>query len=193
MAGKLAVGHRADPQSGRELELRRDGDADERRDRHVGAALAEERALELGVGTVERVVVPVEAATRLGGGDEQAEQDGAEERLVFRRSRPGVGARKDPGSRLALQLLDRDQRIGAAAQPRRPLLDERTHERAVLVQRRATRVLVLDERDRQLGSVIQLTQQEREGAEHEAAKGELELGSANGHASGYGAAAPESC
>ena len=189
VAGELAVGHRAHPQSRRELELRRDGDADERRHGGVGAALAEERALELGVGAIERVVVPVESSARLGGGDEQAEQDGAEERLVLGRSRPGVGAREDRRSRLALQLLDRDQRIGPAAQARRPLLDERAHERAVLVQRRAARVLVLDEGHRQLGPVIELAEQEREGAEREAAKGKLELRSANGHASGYGAAA----
>ncbi len=129
VTGKLAVGHRADPQSGRELELRRDGDADERRDRHVGAALTEERALELGVGAVERVVVPVESAARLGGGDEQAEQHGAEQGLVLRRSRPGVGAREDrrqparaaaPRSRSA----HRCGRAGAAPAPRR------THARA---------------------------------------------------------------
>ncbi len=78
----------------------------------------------------------------------------------------------------------------AAAQARRPLLDERPHERAVLVERRATRVLVLDEGHRQLGSVIELTQQECERAEREAAERKLELRSANGHASGYGAAGP---
>ena len=96
-----------------------------------------------------------------------------------------MGAREDRRGRLALQLLERDQRVVAAAQPRRALLDERAHERAVLVQRRPARVLVLDERDRQLGAVVQLAQQERERAEHEAAEGELELRSANGHASGY--------
>ena len=99
-------------------------------------------------------------------------------------------AREDRRSRLALQLLDRDQRIGSAAQARRPLLDERPHERAVLVQRRPARVLVLDERHRQLGPVVELTEQEREGAEGEAAESKLELRSANGHASGYGAPCP---
>ena len=78
----------------------------------------------------------------------------------------------------------------AAAQPRRPLLDERPHERAVLVERRPARVLVLDERHRQLGPVVELTEQEREGAEREAAESKLELRSANGHASGYGAPRP---
>ena len=147
----------------------------------VGATLAEERALELRVGAIERVVVPVEPSARLGGRDEQAEEHGAEQRLVLGRARPGVGAREDRRGRLALQLLDRDQRVGAVSQAGRPLLDERAHERAVLVERRAARMLVLDEGDGQLGSVIELAEQERERAEREAAKSKLELGSANGH------------
>jgi hypothetical protein len=48
-------------------------------------------------------------------------------------------------------------------------------------------VLVLDEGDRHLGPVVELAEQEREGPEGEAAKSKLELRSANGHASGYGA------
>ena len=158
-----------------------------------GAALAEERALELRVRAIERVVVPVEPAARLGGGDEQAEEHRAEQRLVLRGAGPGVGAREDRSSRLALQLLDRDQRVGPSSQAGRPFLDERTHEWAVLVQRRATRMLMLDEGDGQLGSVIELAEQKRERAEREAAKSKLELGSANGHLLRIRGVSPESC
>ena len=101
-----------------------------------------------------------------------------------------MGARKDRRGRLALQLLERDQRIGPAAQARCTLLDECAHERAILVECRAARMLVLDEGDRQLCSVVELTEQERERPEGEAAESELELRSANGHASGYGVAGP---
>ena len=81
-----------------------------------------------------------------------------------------MGAREDRGGRLALQLLERDQRVVPAAEPWRALLDERPHERAVLVERRPAGVLVLDERDRQLGAVVELAQEVGEGAEHEAAE-----------------------
>ena len=135
-----------------------DRDADERRHGGVRATLAVERSLQLGIRAVERVVVPVEATARLGGRDEQPEQDGAEERLVLGRSWACMGAGEDPGCRLALQLLERDQRVLPAPKPGSPLLDERAHERAVLVQRRPTCVLVLDERDGQLGAFVQLPQ-----------------------------------
>ena len=75
-----------------------------------------------------------------------------------------------------------------AAEPRRALLDERAHERPVLVERRAAGVLVLDERDRQLGAVVELAEEVREGAEHEAAEGRVEMRSARSHA--YGLRAP---
>ena len=155
----------------------------------IRSTLAVERALELGVGTIERFVVPVEAAARLGGRDEQTDEDGAEERLVLRRPRPGVGTGEDGCGRFALQLLERDQRIVASAKPRCALLDERPHERPVLVQRRPPAVLVLHEGDRQLGALVELAEQIGERAEHEPAEGVLEMRSANGHGFGYAPAA----
>ena len=91
-------GANADPRT--ELDLGHDRDPDERCNGRVRMRRAEERALELGVGTLERGVVPVEATARLGGRDQQREQHGAEERLLLGRSRPGVRAREDRRGRL---------------------------------------------------------------------------------------------
>ena len=98
---------------------------------------------------------------------------------------PAWARAKIAGRRLALELLERDQRIVSAAEPRRPLLDERAHERPVLVQRRAAGVLVLDERDGQLGAVVELAEEVRERTEREAAEGCVEMRSAQGHAYVY--------
>ena len=66
----------------RELDLRAEREPDERRDGGVGAALAEQRALELGVRAVERLVAPVEAAAGLGDVGEQRQHDRPQQRLV---------------------------------------------------------------------------------------------------------------
>src|SRR5581483_8275266 len=161
---------------GRELELRPDREPDERRQRGVGALLAEQRRLQVGVGALERVVVPVEAAARLRRGDEQAEQDRAEERLLVRGLRPGVGAREDARRRLPRQLLEREQRVVAAAQPLRARLDEAAHEGAVFVQRGAVPLRVLLEREGQLlAALLQVAEQVGERAEHEGAEREVEV------------------
>ena len=73
VTGELAVRHRSHAQTRRELELCRHRETDERSDGGVCSPLPEERALELGVGAVERLVVPVESSARLGRGDEQTE------------------------------------------------------------------------------------------------------------------------
>ena len=119
VACQLPVRDRAHPQARGELELRRDRDADEGRHGGVRTPLAEERALQLGVGTVERRVIPVEPTTRLGGRDEQAEQDGAEQRLLFERGANRRALARDARRRLAPQLLQGDQRVVAARRRRR--------------------------------------------------------------------------
>ena len=79
---QLAGHERANREVGGELDRLREREADERRDRHVLATLAEERPLELRVRVLERLVFPVEAAARLCGRDQEPEEDRAEERLV---------------------------------------------------------------------------------------------------------------
>ena len=92
-----------------------------------------------------------------------------------------MGPGEDRRGRLALQLLEREQRVVATAKPCRALLDERPHERPVLVERRAAGVLVLDERNRQLRTVVELAQQIGEGAEHEAAERGIEMRGSESH------------
>ena len=75
MARQLAVSERTHTQARDELDLRRDGEPEERRNRPVRAVLAEQRALERRVGPVECRVVPVEPAAGLCGRDQQSEQD----------------------------------------------------------------------------------------------------------------------
>ena len=66
-------------------------EADEGRDRGVGAGAAEERLLDRGVGVLERVVLPVEAAGALGDGGERRQQDRPEERVVVARAEARSG------------------------------------------------------------------------------------------------------
>jgi hypothetical protein len=91
------------------------GDPDERGDRGVRASLPEERALELGIGPVERLVDPIEAPARLGDPEQQVDENGAEERVVLRGITARVRAGVDPRGRLARELLEGDQRVVAAA------------------------------------------------------------------------------
>jgi hypothetical protein len=100
--------------------------------------VAEERRLELRVGALERRVVPVEPAARLGRRDQKGQDDGAEQCFPLRRARPGVRAREDARGRLAPQVLDGVACILAGLQVGRVRLQESAHERAILVQRRAT-------------------------------------------------------
>ena len=121
MRGELARGSDPNPQAVGELHLRANRQAEQRRDGCVGAARAEERALELDVGPVEGLVAPVEAAAGLGDIGEQRQHDRPQERLVARLA--GMGGGVDRGGRLAAQILDRQLGVGELAQPLGPRLD----------------------------------------------------------------------
>src|SRR3954454_19389856 len=96
-----------------------------------------------------------------------------------------MGAGEDRCRGLALELLDRDPRVLTSPQTGGALLDESPHQRPVLVQRRPSGVLVLDEGDRKLRPLLDLTQEIRERPEREAAECEPELRCADCHDSGY--------
>ena len=186
MTRQLAVGRGTDADAFAELPLDPGGDPDERRDGDVRPALAEERMLELRVRPVERVVVPVEAATRLRDAYEEIDEDGAEERIVLGGMSAGVGTRVDPRRRLADELLERDRGVLAPSQPIGARLDEVANEWPVLVERRAVLARVLLECERQrLPGVLELPQEVRERAEDECAKRVMELWRPNGHVSPY--------
>src|SRR4029079_6472503 len=70
-------------------------------------------------------------------------------------------------------------------QPRGTILDVRPDERPVLVQGRPAALLVLDEGNRQVCAVLELAQEVRERAEHEAAKRMLQVGRADCHGFPY--------
>jgi hypothetical protein len=142
-------------------------EADERRDRPVRAATAEQRLLELLVRPVERSVVPVEAAARLRDAEQQREQH-ALERFVAEESRGGLRA----------HVLHRELCVLPVLELARPRFDEVANERTVLVQGRAPTRSVLLERERQL-RVLRREHVER--AEAEAAKRAVERWSASGH------------
>ena len=130
---------------------------------------------------LERLVVPVESAARLGCRDEQAEEHRAEERVVLGRMRSGVGAGEDRRGGLAGELVERETSVFTRPQQRLALLDERTHERAQLVQRRPLPLDVLLERERQLGALLELPAENDEGPEDEAAQERIEMRRAHGH------------
>jgi hypothetical protein len=73
--------------------------------------------------------------------------------------------REDRRGGLVLQVLDRVARIGQAAQRRRLLLDERAHERPVLVQRRAAASRMLLEGERDLRAALGRERREAERAQ----------------------------
>jgi hypothetical protein len=185
VARELSVGDCPHAQSGCKLELGGHREPDEGCHGSVGPPFAVQRALELGVGTIERLVIPVESAAGFGRRDEEAHQNGAEERLVLGGLSPDMGSREDRGGRLALQLLERDQSIVPTAKPRGALLDERPDERPVLVEGRAGPMLVLDERDGEVGAVVELAEQERERSKDEAPQGRVEVWSSRSHATVY--------
>ena len=160
-------------------------DADERRDGRVGVALAEERLLELGVRAVERRVVPVEAAARLRGRDEQRQDDRAEQRLVLVGPRPACARAKIRAAGSARRSSSASRASSRFASVRRARLEEGAHERPVLVEGRAAERLVLLEREREI-----LVDEQPEGGEREAAQRAVEVRSAQGHAIRYSAAGP---
>ena len=111
MACQLAVGRRAQPDPGTEVDGDANRETDERRHRHVRPALAEQRPFQLRVDAVEGRVVPVEPPARLAGAEEQVDQDGAEQRVVLGGAGARVGAGVDRGRRLSAELLEREQRV----------------------------------------------------------------------------------
>ena len=83
----LAGDDRAQRDPAAELDVRAGREADDRRERDVGARRAEERPLEIRVRGLERLVLPVEAAAALGRPGQHRQQDRAEERVVAGRRR----------------------------------------------------------------------------------------------------------
>ena len=171
----------------------RDRDADERREHGVSPPLAEQRPLEIRVRALERLVVPVEAAARLGRRDEQPEQDGAKERVLLARAGARMSSREDRGRRLSTELFDRKRHVVTHPEQRLPLLDERAHERPELVQRRPLSLGVLLEREREVGALLQLAPEHDERAEDESSEQRVEVRRAHGHDSRYGLTARVSC
>ena len=98
------------------------------------------------------------------------------------------------GGGLARELLERDQRVVAAAQPIGALLDEVADERPVLVERGPVLADVLLEGERErLACVVELAQEVGERAERERAQGVMELRRAGGHEDRYPTAAHDPC
>ncbi len=83
MPGELAIRGGTDPETRCELAEGADREPDERCDRRVRAAFPEQRALELRIGTLERIVVPVEAPARLGDAEQQVDEHRPEQRFVL--------------------------------------------------------------------------------------------------------------
>jgi hypothetical protein len=167
-----------------ELHGLREREARERSERDVAAPLPEEGLLEVGVGRLEGVVVPVEASAALRGRDQQTEEHRAEQRLVLAGAGAGVRPREDRCGRLAAELLEGEARVVSSGQDRLVLLDERTDERLELVQRGPAPLDVLLEGERQLGSLLELASEQHERAEHEATEERIEVRGPHGHDSG---------
>ena len=79
-------------------------ESDDRSDRAVRTLRAEERLLEAGIGALERLVAPVEAAASLRRLLQQREQHRPQQRAPRARPTVGVRLREDRGSRLSFEL-----------------------------------------------------------------------------------------
>jgi hypothetical protein len=171
----------ADAQALAELDLRADRKADERRDRRVATTVSQQRALELGVGAVERLVAPVVTAAGFGDvGQERQEDRPQQRRLAVARMGGGVDGRR----RLTAELLDRDPGVGQRSS-RSARVHVRAHERSVLVERGLAARGVLLEGERNLGAALHVPHQERKPREAEAAERAVQVGRACGHACDY--------
>jgi hypothetical protein len=151
------------------------GEADERSEGRVGAALAVERALEAGVGGAEGSIVPVEPAARFRGRPEKRDEDRAAKSLVLADPFVGMRAREQASRRLLLESGERFLSVIPVRQPPAALLDEGADEGPVLVQSRPVRARVLLERDGDVGPVLELERELEEGAEAKSAQGAVEL------------------
>ena len=143
--------------------------------------LAEERALELDVRAVERCIVPVEAAARLGRAHQERQQNAAEEGFVLVGARPRMCTREDRRCGLAPELVDGELCIRTSSQRVCVRLDERLDERSVLVERRPVVGAVLLEGEREIGAAFQLLQKRTERAESKGPQGLVKLRSAHDH------------
>ena len=133
-------------------------------------SVAEERLLELGIGTIEGLVVPVEAAATFGGAHEQRHEHAAIERTRLVGRDTFVCAREDPRRRLALQVVHRRAHVVARVETVDARFDEAADERAVLVERRAAVRAVLLEGEREVGARVEIAVEGGEGAEAESAQ-----------------------
>ena len=147
------------------------------------AALAEQRALQLGVAALERLVVPVEAPAGLRDARREGRRGPCGTARRPRTARAGVCAGIDRGSALAAQLLERDRRVVSAAQTRRRG-PRRSRGRAAGTRRARARHARRAPRTRRAAPrrVVELAEQVREGPEGERAERVVELRRANGHA-----------
>ena len=188
MRSELALGGVAHAQPAAELDDSARFEADEWSDGRVRALLAEQGLLEGPVRTIERVVVPVEAAAGLGDVADERQQHGPEERVL--RACACVSARVDGRSRLPPQRFEGDSRVVERQESPAARVDERADERPVLVERRPVSRAVLLEHELDVGSVGELAAEEREGAQAEAAQGRMEMWGAQRHVVRYAAGAP---
>ena len=85
--------------------------------------------------------------------------------------RAGVGAGEDRGRGLATEGIQRDRRVTAGEEASPARLDEVPDERPVLVERRPAARIVLLEDERDLGALLEIAAEEREGSKAEAAQG----------------------
>ena len=97
------------------------------------ARRAEQRLLQLAVDTVERAVLPVEAAAGLGGTDERRQENGAVEGAGLGGVLAGVAAGEDRGGGLAVQLVEREPGVLELREDVGARLDVVAQERPVLV------------------------------------------------------------
>ena len=183
---QLAIRRGPDADALAQLALDAGADPDERRDGHVRATLAEERALELGVGPIERLVVPVEPAAgfcdRAPGG--RGARCGRARRPPTGRPLHGHARRSRPQARDGARRARSSRRLGRAAGRRDP---RRSRARAADTRRARDRRRLRAPRRRtaSLAGVVELAQQEGERAEREPAQCMVELRRPNGHVPGY--------
>jgi hypothetical protein len=133
------------------------------RDGRVRPPLAEERALELRVRTVEGLVVPVEAAAGLRDAEQEVDEDGTEECVVLGGVDPRARA-VDSGRRLTGKLLERDDRVLSPAR-RAARASTKSRTTADTVQHRAAPLVLLEGERQRLARVVELTEEIRERAE----------------------------
>ena len=142
--GQLPCRCNADANPAAELDLAAGPESDQRRDSRICTTAAEQRALELAVGSIEDLVVPVETTAMLRNVGQDRQQDGADQSSVVASLATRVRARKDRRRRLAAQLLQCGQSVGKRCQAAGARLDVATDERPILVERALAAVVLLE-------------------------------------------------